>query len=220
MREIEMRDGATISGVMHLCILALLLFGTDFLSAGESRPLTVTEVELIDGTNFDAAVSSAPVVPSEAPDQPKPEESKDQAVLDLSIPDAAISVPELPVFAPKDAQDEAAPDFSALLIPPPPTVIVTEPPRASIAEIPSPDEVLRQAPTPESPPSTEPVQALAAAPTPVQAPRPLAQPEPEPVAVPKPEAEPEVAEKPGPELKPGPSRGSGEPAPDPTLQAE
>ena len=220
MREFEMRDGATISGAMHIGILALVLFGTDFLSAGESRPLTVTEVELIDGTNFEAALSSAPVIPSESPDQPNPDEAKDQAVLDLSTPDVAIEVPDMPVFSPTETAEDSAPDFSALLIPPPPTVIVTEPPRASIAEIPSPDEMLRQAPTPESPLSTEPVQALAAAPSPVEAPRPLAQPETEPERTPTPEPDPQVAEQPEPEPEPQPAPESAEPAPDPTQQAD
>ena len=62
MQPVEMKHGATISGVMHLGFLALALFGTDWLTGRDSLPLVVTEVELIDGTNFEAALSTAPPV--------------------------------------------------------------------------------------------------------------------------------------------------------------
>ena len=200
--EVELREGATISGVMHGIILALMLFGTDFLSARESAPLNVTEVTLVNGSELDAAASSAPSVVEEVPDELQPEEDKDQALLDLSVPDVSIQVPDTPVLAPEDQPDDSTPDFAAILVPPPPTSIVTAPPRPSIAEIPSPDEVLRQAPTPESPPSPSPVRALAEAPRPEAAPRAPAPPEPEPEATPTPEPDPEVAEEPEPEPEP------------------
>lgn len=212
---VELKEGATISGAMHAALLGLLLFGTDFLSAREAAPLKVTEVELIDGSQFDAAVSAAPIVPKETPEQLQPEAVKDRAVAELPTPDAAIELPDMPSLAPDAEPDDTPPDLSALVIPPPPTSIITEPPRASIAEIPSPDEVLHQAPTPESAPSTEPVQALAAAPKPEDAPRAPAPPEPEPEAAPQAEPDPEQTTEPEPE----PETAAAPEAPDPEQEA-
>ncbi len=215
LKPVELREGATISGAMHVALLALLLFGTDFLSARDSAPLNITEVELIDGSEFDAAVSAAPVVPQETPEELQPEVVKDETVAELPAPDVAIELPDMPSLASDAEPDDTPPDLSALLIPPPPTSVVTEPPRASIAEIPSPDEVLHQAPTPESAPSTEPVQALAAAPKPESAPRAPAPPEPEPVAEPQTEPDLELAEQPEPEAE----IAAAPEAPDPEEQA-
>jgi len=87
----------------------------------------------------------------------------------------------VPQLAQTEAPDQPKPDLSTLLTPPPPTVVPTEAPRPSIAEIPSPDPLTRQSAEPESRPSTEPLQPLASARAPDPAPRPAPPPEPEPV---------------------------------------
>lgn len=191
MRPVEMKTGATISGAMHLGFLALALFGTDFFADRDSAALAVTEVELIDGADFEARLSTAPVVPNQGPAELAPQASSDVEPIDLSIPDVTIEVPEMPILAETEAPTGERPDFADLLIPPPPTVVPTEAPRPSIALIPSPDSLPRQAAEPESPPATEPLQPLAAAPTPEPAPKPAPPPEPEPVAAETPEPEPE-----------------------------
>ena len=191
MRPVEMKTGATISGAMHLGFLALALFGTDFFADRDSAPLAVTEVELIDGADFEARLSTAPVVPNQGPAELAPQASSDVEPIDLSIPDVTIEVPEMPILAETEAPTDERPDFADLLIPPPPTVVPTRAPRPSIALIPSPDSLPRQAAVPESPPATEPLQPLAAAPTPEPAPKPAPPPEPEPVAAETPEPEPE-----------------------------
>ena len=191
MRPVEMKTGATISGAMHLGFLALALFGTDFFADRDSAALAVTEVELIDGADFEARLSTAPVVPNQGPAELAPQASSDVEPIDLSIPDVTIEVPEMPILAETEAPTGERPDFADLLIPPPPTVVPTEAPRPSIALIPSPDSLPRQAAVPESPPATEPLQPLAAAPTPEPAPKPAPPPEPEPVAAETPEPEPE-----------------------------
>ena len=200
MRPVEMKTGATISGAMHLGFLALALFGTDFFADRDSAPLAVTEVELIDGADFEARLSTAPVVPNQGPAELAPQASSDVEPIDLSIPDVTIEVPEMPILAETEAPTGERPDFADLLIPPPPTVVPTEAPRPSIALIPSPDSLPRQAAVPESPPATEPLQPLAAAPTPEPAPKPAPPPEPEPVAAETPEPEPdEPRQEPEPE---------------------
>lgn len=200
MRPVEMKTGATISGAMHLGFLALALFGTDFFTDRDSAALAVTEVELIDGADFEARLSTAPVVPNQGPAELAPQASSDVEPIDLSIPDVTIEVPEMPILAETEAPTDERPDFADLLIPPPPTVVPTEAPRPSIALIPSPDSLPRQAAEPESPPATEPLQPLAAAPTPEPAPKPAPPPEPEPVAAETPEPEPdEPRQEPEPE---------------------
>ncbi len=191
MRPVEMKTGATISGAMHLGFLALALLGTDFFADRDPAPLTVTEVELIDGADFDARLSTAPVVPNQGPAELAPQAENDVEPIDLAVPDVIIEVPEMPILAETEAPPDERPDFADLLIPPPPTVVPNEAPRPSIALIPSPDSLPRQAAEPESPPATEPLQPLAAAPTPDPAPRPAPPPEPEPVAAETPEPEPE-----------------------------
>jgi len=191
MRPVEMKTGATISGAMHLGFLALALLGTDFFADRDPAALTVTEVELIDGADFDARLSTAPVVPNQGPAELAPQASSDVEPIDLAVPDVIIEVPEMPILAETEAPPDERPDFADLLIPPPPTVMPNEAPRPSIALIPSPDSLPRQAAEPESPPATEPLQPLAAAPTPEPAPRPAPPPEPEPVAAETPEPEPE-----------------------------
>ncbi len=191
MRPVEMKTGATISGAMHLGFLALALLGTDFFANRDPAALTVTEVELIDGADFDARLSTAPVVPNQGPAELAPQAENDVEPIDLAVPDVIIEVPEMPILAETEAPPDERPDFADLLIPPPPTVMPNEAPRPSIALIPSPDSLPRQAAEPESPPATEPLQPLAAAPTPEPAPRPAPPPEPEPVAAETPEPEPE-----------------------------
>lgn len=192
VREPEMRDGAVISGVMHLVILIVALFGFDLFADRDPVPYTVTEVELIDGTDFEARLSTAPVVPNKGPAELQPENREPpQPKVRPQVADTAVAAPEMPQLAQAETPDQPKPDLSSLLTPPPPTVVPTEAPRPSIAEIPSPDPLTRQSAEPESRPSTEPLQPLASARAPDPAPRPAPPPEPEPVAVPEPQPEPE-----------------------------
>jgi hypothetical protein len=201
-----MRKGATISGAMHLGILALVLFGVDLFADRDPYPLEVTEVELVDGANFDAALSTAPIVPNQGPAELSPQSESDVQALDVKKPDVTVSAPPLPRLSKSDKPDDNKPDVSALRLPPPPTEVPTEAPRPSIAEIPSPDPLKRQAAQPESPPATEPLQALASAPSIAPSPKPVAAPEPEPVAAETPQPEPEKPEQ--------------EPEPDTLVQAQ
>ncbi len=192
-----MRKGATISGAMHLGILALVLFGVDIFADRDPYPLAVTEVELVDGANFDAAVSTAPMVRNEGPAELSPQSDTDPTAPEAVKPDVAVSPPPMPRLAVAERPDESPPNLSALQIPPPPTDVPTEAPRPSIAEIPSPDPLRHQAPEPESPPATEPLPALASAPSISPAPKPVVAPEAEPVAAATPEPVPdETKDKP------------------------
>ena len=152
---------------------------------------------------FEIAVSPeilAPIPPPPVAAELAPEASNDAAPVDLAAPDVTIDVPDTPILLAIDTPPPKRPDFSDLQLPPPPTVVPTEAPRPSIALIPSPDLVPRQAEQPESPPATEPLQALAAAPTPDLAPRPSPPPEPEPVAAEEPQPIPdEPKQEPEPE---------------------
>jgi hypothetical protein len=199
MKPVEMKQGTAISGAMHLGFLALALFGTDWLTGRDSAPLVVTEVELIDGTNFEAALSTAPVVPNEGPAELAPQVENDVEPVDLSTPDITIDVPDMPILAETEVPVDQQPDVTDLLIPPPPTVVPTEAPRPSIALIPSPDSLQRQAAEPESPVATEFAPALAAAPTPEPVPRPAVPPERDPIT-----SEPAPAEAPRESAVPSP----------------
>lgn len=175
-----MRTGAAISGGLHAAFLAVALFGVDWFSDLDSPPLNVTEVEFIDGTEFDALVSSAPTVATDNPtDMVAPGEG-DPAPERPEPPEDVAKADDAPELTNNPAPDEA---------PEPPTIayrtptdVPTEAPKPSIAEIPSPDPLDRQSREPESAPSTEPVAPLAAldAPTPGAKPTPPPEPEPEP----------------------------------------
>lgn len=186
-----MRTGAIISGAMHLGLLAFALFGAEFLSGRDETPLLVTEVELIDGTDFEARLSTAPIVPNEGPNELTPKPETDAAPVEIATPDVKIDAPQMPVLSEAPAPDANQPDFQNLLIPPPPVVVPTEAPRPTIAEIPSPDSLPDKAREPESPAATEVIQPLASAPAMLPAPRPMAAPEPEPVASDQPQPKPE-----------------------------
>jgi hypothetical protein len=207
MKPVEMKHGAAISGAMHLGFLALALFGTDWLTGRAAPPLVVTEVELIDGTNFEAALSTAPVVPNEGPAELAPQAENDVEPVDLSNPDVTIDVPDMPILAVTEVPADQQPDLADLLIPPPPTVVPTEAPRPSIALIPSPDTLQRQAAEPESPAAAEFAPGLAAAPTPEPAPRPAVPLERDPIT-----SEPAPAEAPRDTAVPSPLA---DPVPDP-----
>ena len=206
MQPVEMRTGAAVSGAMHLGFLALALFGVDFFGSRESAPLVVTEVELIDGVEFEARMSTAPVVPSEGPAELAPQASSEAEPIELSIPDVTINVPAMPILPEFEAPADEPPDLADLPVPPPPVVVPHEAPRSSIALIPSPDPLPRRSAEPESPSATEPLQPLAAAPTPEPAPRPAVPPKMPPRATtaprPRPGPRPEPLAKP--RLKPQP----------------
>ena len=99
MQPVEIKTGATVSGAMHLGFLALALLGTDFFANRNPAPLAVTEVELIDGADFEAALSTAPVVPNQGPAELAPQALSDVAPIDLAVPDVTINVPEMPLLA-------------------------------------------------------------------------------------------------------------------------
>lgn len=185
-----MRDGAVISGVVHLLLLLVALFGPQMFSARAPRPFQVTNVELVDGTNFEALVSTAPVVPNEGPAEMMPA-APPEVNFDVATPDASIDAPVMPMLADTELPADQPPDFTDLLVPPPPTVVPTEALRPSIALVPSPDPMTRRAEAPESRPATEPLQPLASAATPDPAPRPAPPPEPAPVAAEDPQPEPD-----------------------------
>jgi hypothetical protein len=214
------RRGAAISGAMHAALLALALFGADWFRDREPIPFELTEIEMIDGTELDARLSTAPVVQSEGPAEMSPPAPGDSAPAEAQPPDAAAEATAVAALDTAPAP-EPRPDAPEVTIPPPPTEIPTEAPAPSIAEIPSPDPLDSQAPEPESPASTEPVQPLASVKPPVPTLRPLPPPEPEPDAQPTPEPaqatapDPEAPEPPKPEPEP-----AAEPEPEAVAEAQ
>lgn len=187
-----MKVGASISGGLHLGLLVLVAFGMDWFSKSEDAPFTVTEIELIDGTDFEAALSTAPVVQSDGPSELAQPSEGETAPSDVPTPEDAAQETEAPTLAAVQPPDPR-PDRPVIQFTPPPVNIPTENPVQSIAEIPSPDELDRQSTEPESPAATEPLQPLATIQPPVPGDKPTPPPEPEP----EPEqAEPEPDQRP------------------------
>ena len=174
-----MRTGTVISGVMHGGLLAVALFGAQWFSPRAELPLTVSEIELVDGTEFDAALSQAPVVPNQGPAELKAPSDAQDVAADVETPLDEAKAAEAPQLA-QTPPPEPRPDVPDLVLPKPPTPIPTEEPRPTIAEIPSPDPLDRQALAPESPAATEPVSPLKTITPPVPADRPTPPPQPEP----------------------------------------
>ena len=166
-----MRTGAAISGVVHGGLLIFAIWGINWFSPEDADPLIVTEIELVDGTDFEAAVSTAPVVKSEGPaDLADPADGQSDPA-EVDQPDDRTAQADPPLLSQATAP-QPRPDAPRITFIPPPTDIPTEAPKPSIAVIPSPDPLRDQSTEPESPASTEPVQPLAS----VQAPLPQAKP--------------------------------------------
>lgn len=180
-----MKLGTTISGAAHVGMIAFAVWGVDWLAGEPVEPLTFTEIELVDGTDFDAALSTAPVVPNEGPAELSPPDENRDLPSEVEQPQDAAQSAEAPVLSQADAPD-APPEEPEIAFPPPPTDIPTEAPIPSIAEIPSPDVLNRQSTEPESPEATEVQRAVASLQAPLPSRRPDRPPEPEP--------EPELSE--------------------------
>lgn len=201
-----MRTGATISGVAHGAFILVALFGVDWFTDREDRPLNVTEIEFVDGTEFEARLSTAPFVPTEDPKELTRPGEGDPAPDAPGGPDEKAAAADAQPLA--DAPEpDASPDRPEIAFNTP-TNVPTEAPRPSIAVIPSPDALPNQSAEPESKPSTEPVQPLASnAPSPEASPSPPPQPQPEPepertAEVTEPDKAAEEPAKPDPEERP------------------
>ena len=173
-----MKTGASISGGLHLTLLVMVAFGVDW-SRSDEVPFTVTEIELVNGQDFEVPLDTAPVVQSEGPAELLPPSEGESAPSDVPQPEDAPQEAEITQL---DDVDTPAPrpEEPEIQFAPPPVNVPTEAPRESIAEIPTPDELDRQSPEPLSPPATEPVQPLASIQPPVPGLKPTPPPEPEP----------------------------------------
>lgn len=118
-----MRVGASVSGGAHVALLgAVAIFGQ--YAAEHAPPVPFAEVQLMSGTEFDAAFSAAPEFNAETPASlAAPTEAETRGDVLLAETDAAMVAPDIPV-AP------AAPDRSAT-----PEAPEIAPPTAHIAEI-------------------------------------------------------------------------------------
>ncbi|MEM7743818.1 MAG: hypothetical protein AAF409_08915 [Pseudomonadota bacterium] len=188
-----MRTGATVSGAMHAALVAAALIGFDWFAETDTVPFTVTEIEMIDGQDFEAALSTAPIVQSTGPADLAPPAEGQSVPEAPDTPEDTAAPDEVPVLSEADAP-APRPERPVIQRTPPPTPIPSEPELPSIAEIPSPDPLDRQATAPESPASTEPVRPLQTMtpPSPSEKPTPPPpQDEPEPV-VEEPEPQPQT----------------------------
>ena len=188
-----MKVGASISGIAHAGLVVFAIWGVDWFRTQDPEPLTIAEIELVDGTDFEAALSTAPVVPSEGPSElSEPSENRDLPS-EVEQPEDESQTAKAPVLSQADEPD-LQPEKPEIAFPAPPTDIPTEAPQPSIAEIPSPDSLNRQSAEPESPEATEPQKAVAAIEAPLPSSRPNRPPDPEPEpALDEPEPERETA---------------------------
>lgn len=194
--EIEIEDepgrqALLLSCALHGAVLLAAVLAPMFSGSRDVAQFVTTEVSVIDGADFDALVSSAPVKPSDAPDGPIAP-AADVPPLAQPAPETAPAPPEPGPRA--LARPDPRPELPVIASPPPPTTVPTEAPRPSVAEIPVPDAPPAEAPVPESPPSTEPVQPLASRPVPIPGARPQRPPDPEPAPAELAAPEPELAD--------------------------
>lgn len=168
-----MRAGAFISGLMHLVIVLLIIFGLPHIFEPEvySQPIPVTVV------SADALRTTAPLVQPKAvekkPEPPKPAEARPQPP-----PPPAPSVTESEV--PPQPQPEAvapAPPPEPTPPPPEPEPVPPLPPPRIVQE---PEPVPEPEPPPQPAPEPEPAPPPKAEPTPPQPQPEPVQPEPEP----------------------------------------
>ncbi|MEO0621318.1 MAG: hypothetical protein AAF183_03755 [Pseudomonadota bacterium] len=192
-----MRTGATISGALHGGLLMAVLLDPYLWAAEPPAAISLAEVTVVDGAAFDAALSAAPQPVTDTPDALNPRPGEDLP----PAPEISEPAPERPPTEGVAEPEPADPSLPVLPTPPPPTTVPTEIARPSIAEVPVPEELANQAPQPESPPATEPLQPLASAEAPLPGDRPERPPEPEPEVAEEPQPEPEVVEEPTPEAE-------------------
>ena len=126
-----MKTGAAISGGAHLVLVAVAIFGLDWFTNRDDKPLNVTEVEFVDGADFDALISSAPSVPTDKPsDLAKPGEG-DPAPAKPETPEDAATTEDAPVLtdAPEPDTKPEPPELAFNT----PTNVPTEAPAPTIA---------------------------------------------------------------------------------------
>ncbi|MEL6336504.1 MAG: hypothetical protein AAFQ88_07625 [Pseudomonadota bacterium] len=186
-----MGRAAALSAAGHGLFLLAMLIGGAFTQAEAPELPTMGQVTLITEADFQAAVATAPQTAESVADGLSEAGGEAESV---PASEAAEATPDVPAVAPA-----AAP-------------VPSEPVRPTIAEVPSPDILANQAPVPESPAATEPVQPLASTAetlldsAPVAPERPEPAPEAEAVETP-PQEEPEPTE-----TAEDPASGEGEPS--------
>ncbi|MEM1384519.1 MAG: hypothetical protein AAF713_07005 [Pseudomonadota bacterium] len=170
-----MKTGATVSGGMHIALVVFAVFGEAWFSSTDDEPLRITQVSTISGAEFDAALSTAPVVPNEGPAELAPPSERLDAI---DVAEAADDLERAgdPELAAPSEDIGPAPERPEISFVKPVSNIPSEPPRPSIAELPTVDSVPQQAAVPESAPATEPLQPLASAVVATPAPAPQAPP--------------------------------------------
>lgn len=189
----EMRTGTLVSGALHGVFVAAALFGLPWIDPDDQKPLTITEVEFIDSAQFDARLSTAPVVQNQGPAEMMAPQEKPAP--DLAIDDADTEVARTETRAiDAGAPPEDAPDQIEIVMPAPPVNVPTEAPKPTIAEIPIPDALDRQALAPESPEATELQRALSSSLNAMRAPNPSPPPPPDTTALAEREPPPEETE--------------------------
>lgn len=195
-----MRAGAGVSAGLHAGLIALAIFSGELFSEGQARPVTIAEVTLMSGAEFEAALSAAPQFDPDQPAAPAaPEPGGERADVTIAESDAAPTRPEesTPPDAPERGEAVAPPRDS-----PPDDALAEAGDRPAAPLAPADDRLVA---APQTPPDEAPVTETAPAPPP--APRPsepqvdTSTPEPEPVK-PEPVETTEAAPTPAPEPEP------------------
>ncbi|QIE55304.1 hypothetical protein G5B40_07455 [Pikeienuella piscinae] len=201
-----MKLGAGVSGGAHLALIAMAILSGALFSDGTERPVSIAEVTLMSGAEFEAAQSAAPEFNANlpaAPEAPNPgDERADVKVTEEDAapttqaepaPDVAPTRGEVVEAPPEEAPSAAIADVGAQPAGPPApeadTLVAASdsaPEIAPVAETPiAPAPAPRpaapqvEATTPE-PPAAESLPVEAAEQEPAPTPEPEAQPEPEP----------------------------------------
>ncbi|MEM7268538.1 MAG: hypothetical protein AAF401_04715 [Pseudomonadota bacterium] len=86
-----MKTGASVSGVMHAVAIGALIIGGELFAEREARAINIAEVELMTGTEFDAALSVAPDYNPDLPAAPRAPEEGERADVEVAKTDAALA---------------------------------------------------------------------------------------------------------------------------------
>lgn len=161
-----MNAGHYISGIGHVGLIGLLLFGGVPMS--DPEPIEVSDVSIISSEEFAMlmATSVPPVTDSALPQVPQPPEATPQAPEIADLPDEPVNVPQDAQAPAPESEPDAVPDVPEPL--PPVDVVETPPELAPVAEELVPPAPL--APQISSRPHVRPVPRIA--PVPVAPPAP------------------------------------------------
>ncbi len=152
-----MDTGFKISGIAHVGLIGIAMFGMPLFSADPGETIQISEVSLITTNDFAALSSGNPAPPAIVPDAVLPKPAEPEPVADEPIGDTDLD-PTAPI-AQTDNIGSLPPQTAEPAPPKPAKTIsnaVVETPTDPVKPLPTPKPAVIDVPTPQEPPKPQP----------------------------------------------------------------